>query len=154
VTIKHVLLAGTQQLRFHRVLVQPGVILLGRARLREANMRYFPTWVRACVHNLCERTQDKYGGWLSEDVVADFTHYARSIFDAFRDRVVYWTTFNEPWSFCFLGYGLALHAPGRSSDRCAAGRSLGNSRRVVSCYTVLLGSRLGAAPLGMWHQAM
>ena len=63
--------------------------------------------------------QDKYGGWLSDAIVADFTLYARTLFAAFGDRVVYWTTFNEPWSFCFLGYGLALHAPGRCSDRCA-----------------------------------
>ena len=50
--------------------------------------------------------------------MADFTHYAATVFRALGDRVVWWTTFNEPWSFCFLGYGLGMHAPGRCSDRC------------------------------------
>ena len=86
------------------------------------------------------QAQDKYGGWLSEAVVADFTLYARTLFEAFGDRVVYWTTFNEPWSFCFLGYGLALHAPGRSSDRCAAGKPLGCPPRTRAKLVVSAGS--------------
>jgi len=42
---------------------------------------------------------DKYGGWMSEDSVADFAEYADTCFKAFGDRVKHWSTFNEPWTF-------------------------------------------------------
>ncbi|KAK7712933.1 hypothetical protein SLS63_012222 [Diaporthe eres] len=44
--------------------------------------------------------QDKYGGWLSEDIVADFVEYARTCYEAFGDRVSNWYTLNEPIVFC------------------------------------------------------
>lgn len=44
--------------------------------------------------------QDSYGDWLSEDIVADFTHYARVIFERYHDRVSKFFTFNEPIVFC------------------------------------------------------
>jgi len=56
--------------------------------------------------------QDRYGGWLSERVVADYLAFARVVFSALGDRVTLWATFNEPWTFCFNGYGTGGHAPG------------------------------------------
>jgi hypothetical protein len=56
--------------------------------------------------------QDRYGGWLSERVVADYLAYARAVFRALGDRVTLFATFNEPWTFCFNGYGTGGHAPG------------------------------------------
>lgn len=44
--------------------------------------------------------QEKYGGWLSEDIVADFVAYANTSFNAFGDRVKMWFTVNEPIVFC------------------------------------------------------
>lgn len=44
--------------------------------------------------------QEKYGGWLSEDIVADFTAYAKTSYEAFGDRVKTWFTVNEPIVFC------------------------------------------------------
>lgn len=44
--------------------------------------------------------QEKYGGWLSEDIVADFVAYANTSFRAFGDRVKLWATVNEPLVFC------------------------------------------------------
>ncbi|KAG6366793.1 hypothetical protein INS49_000973 [Diaporthe citri] len=44
--------------------------------------------------------QDKYGSWLSEDIVADFVEYARTCYEAFGDRVSNWYTLNEPIVFC------------------------------------------------------
>ena len=58
------------------------------------------------------RCQDSYGGWLDEKVIPDFVAYAETCFRAFGDRVQHWTTFNEPWSFVFLGFGMGIHAPG------------------------------------------
>jgi len=55
--------------------------------------------------------QDRYGGFLSEQIVADFTHYAQAVFQALGGRVTYWSTFNEPATFCVSGYGSGWHAP-------------------------------------------
>lgn len=44
--------------------------------------------------------QEKYGGWLSEDIVDDFVAYAQTCFEAFGDRVKTWFTLNEPIVFC------------------------------------------------------
>lgn len=44
--------------------------------------------------------QESYGGWLSEDIVADFVAYANTSFLAFGDRVKTWFTVNEPIVFC------------------------------------------------------
>ena len=56
--------------------------------------------------------QDRYGGWLSERVVGDYLKFANAVFSALGDRVTLWATFNEPWTFCFNGYGTGSHAPG------------------------------------------
>lgn len=73
--------------------------------------------------DLPQALQDKYEGWLSLQSVDDFANYARLVFEAFGDRVTYWSTFNEPYTFAFCGHALGIHAPGRCSDRsrCSAG---------------------------------
>ncbi|GME32098.1 Glycoside hydrolase family 1 [Neofusicoccum parvum] len=44
--------------------------------------------------------QNKYGGWLSPDIVDDYVAYARVLFERWGDKVPYWYTFNEPIVFC------------------------------------------------------
>lgn len=46
--------------------------------------------------------QEKYGGWLSEEIVDDFVAYAKTCFSEFGDRVKTWFTVNEPIVFCGL----------------------------------------------------
>ena len=58
--------------------------------------------------------QDEYGGWLNARIVEDFAAYAAVCFKAFGNRVTYWTTFNEPLSFVFMGYETGVHAPGET----------------------------------------
>ncbi|KAF8991974.1 beta-glucosidase [Cyathus striatus] len=68
--------------------------------------------------DLPQTLHDRYGGWLNKDeVVKDYTRYARVCFEAFGDRVKHWLTMNEPWCVSILGYGRGVFAPGRSSDR-------------------------------------
>lgn len=38
---------------------------------------------------------ERYDGWISRQVVDDFTEYARFIINEFKDQVRYWTTINE-----------------------------------------------------------
>ena len=62
--------------------------------------------------------EKRYLGLLNkEEFVADYTHYARVVFQAFGSKVKHWITFNEPWCSSILGYNTGLFAPGRTSDR-------------------------------------
>ena len=45
--------------------------------------------------------QNLYGGWLSENIVADFLEYARVVFSRYGNRVGYWITLSEPGLFCY-----------------------------------------------------
>jgi len=49
--------------------------------------------------------------WRDREVVDYFLEYAKFLFQTFPE-INFWATFNEPFSFCFLGYGLGIHAPG------------------------------------------
>jgi len=51
-------------------------------------------------------------GWLDPSLVPLFREYAALCFELFGDQVVYWTTFNEAWTFTVLGYGTGSKAPG------------------------------------------
>lgn len=44
--------------------------------------------------------QNSYGGWLSSQVVPDFTEYARTVFERYGNKVTRWFTINEPIVFC------------------------------------------------------
>ena len=80
-------------------------------------------WMRCCRPvTLCSTAtqvlQDRYGGWLSERVVPDYLKFAKAVFEALGNRVTYWATFNEPWTFIFNGYGTGGHAPGMPVRTC------------------------------------
>jgi len=61
--------------------------------------------------------ETNYGGWTNASISDFYTLYAQTVFAAFGDRVKFWLTFNEPLSFCWLGYGAGIHAPGRCTER-------------------------------------
>ncbi|KAJ9110602.1 hypothetical protein QFC22_006701 [Naganishia vaughanmartiniae] len=67
--------------------------------------------------DLPQDLQDKYLGFLSKEIVADFENYARICFESFGDLVKHWFTINEPNIYSLLGHCFGKHAPGRSSDR-------------------------------------
>lgn len=54
--------------------------------------------------DLPQTLQDKYKGWLSPKIVADFEHYARTTIEALGDVVDDWVSMNEPRTFCTEGY--------------------------------------------------
>ncbi|KAK4386436.1 Beta-glucosidase 12 [Sesamum angolense] len=71
--------------------------------------------------------QDAYGGFLSAQIVDDFLDFSDLLFHQFGDRVKYWVTINEPWTFSVYGYAFGLFAPGRCSNwqglNCTGGDS-------------------------------
>ncbi|OAY40038.1 cyanogenic beta-glucosidase [Manihot esculenta] len=71
--------------------------------------------------------EDKYGGFLSRNIVDDYRDYAELLFERFGSRVKFWMTFNEPWALSGFAYDDGLFAPGRCSSwvnrQCRAGNS-------------------------------
>ncbi|WVZ65391.1 hypothetical protein U9M48_014765 [Paspalum notatum var. saurae] len=82
----------------------------------------------------------EYGSFLSENIIKDYVDFADVCFREFGDRVKFWTTFNEPWTYASQGYGTGAHAPGRCSPfvskTCAPGDS-GREPYVVAHHILL-----------------
>ena len=55
---------------------------------------------------------DDRGGWLNRDIAQWFAEYASVMFDALGDRVLMWSTINEPWVVSDGGYLYGKLAPG------------------------------------------
>ncbi|XP_055910680.1 myrosinase 1-like [Eupeodes corollae] len=53
----------------------------------------------------------KRGGFTSSMIIDYFVDFATELFEMFGDRVKNWITFNEPWTICNLGYGIAVIPP-------------------------------------------
>ncbi|XP_045170848.2 lactase/phlorizin hydrolase-like [Mercenaria mercenaria] len=52
------------------------------------------------------------GGFENESIADYFNDYAKVCFEQFGDRVPLWITFNEAFVVSWLGYGIAVFAPG------------------------------------------
>lgn len=81
--------------------------------------------------------EEKYNGWLSTEIEKDFTTYADVCFAAFGDRVKMWTTINEPWTFCLMGYVTGAFAPGRCSDRKTCPKGNSSIEGYIAAHNVL-----------------
>ncbi|MCK6079681.1 beta-glucosidase [Microbacterium sp. EYE_5] len=71
-------------------------------------------WLTLYHWDLPQALEDR-GGWTVRETSERFLDYAMSVHDALGDRVVNWTTLNEPWCSSFLSYTGGIHAPGRFS---------------------------------------
>jgi beta-glucosidase len=65
------------------------------------------------------QTLEDDGGWANRDTAYRFAEYAETIVSRLGDRVVSWTTLNEPWCAAILGYAQGIHAPGRTDPKAA-----------------------------------
>ncbi|KAL9672752.1 hypothetical protein QQ045_029004 [Rhodiola kirilowii] len=86
-------------------------------------------------HDIPLVLEDRYGGWLSRQVVKDFVAYAEVCFREFGDRVLHWTTVNEVNVFALGGYDVGLTPPGRCSVPFGINCTKGNS--TVEGYLVV-----------------
>ncbi|KAG8362847.1 hypothetical protein BUALT_BualtUnG0031600 [Buddleja alternifolia] len=55
--------------------------------------------------------QDEYGGFLDRKIVYDYKEYVELCFWEFGDRVKYWVTLNETWTYCNHGYAAGIFPP-------------------------------------------
>lgn len=60
------------------------------------------------------------GGWANRETAYIYQRYAEMLFTKLGDVVDMWITFNEPFCICFLGYGVGVHAPGKSDEKAFA----------------------------------
>ncbi|KAI8557662.1 hypothetical protein RHMOL_Rhmol04G0027900 [Rhododendron molle] len=121
--------------------------------------------------DLPQTLEDRYEGWLSDQILPDFERYAFTCFEAFGDRVKYWITFNEPRGFSIEGYDLGVQAPGRCSILghviCKKGKS--STEPYIVAHNILLahaatyrtyqlnfkerqGGRIGMALDSKWYE--
>lgn len=54
------------------------------------------------------------GGWLNRDTVERFAEYAAIVGERLGDRVEHWVPVNEPNVVTLMGYGIGMHAPGKT----------------------------------------
>lgn len=103
---------GLEAYRFS--IAWPRLIPNGRGAVNPKAIEYYNNLINELISNgiephvvllhwdLPQALQDEYGGWLSRNVVKDFTAYADVCFREFGDRVSHWTTMNEPnWMVFF-----------------------------------------------------
>ncbi|XP_051131803.1 oleuropein beta-glucosidase-like [Andrographis paniculata] len=75
--------------------------------------------------------QAEYGGFLSPRAIEDFAEFAEVCFFEFGDRVKFWLTQNEPWSFTIGGYVLGTFPPGHGSAVAPSVQRLGTAYRLL-----------------------
>jgi beta-glucosidase/6-phospho-beta-glucosidase/beta-galactosidase len=61
--------------------------------------------------DLPQSLQDS-GGWINEEIIGLYGDYSRLVFQTLGDRVKTWITINEPFTFCYYGYGEGTFPPG------------------------------------------
>ncbi|KAL2968476.1 hypothetical protein AAZX31_15G030700 [Glycine max] len=90
--------------------------------------------------DLPQALEDEYGGFLNPRIINDFQDYAELCFKEFGDRVKYWVTLNQPYTYSTGGYANGVKAPGRCSKwlnpKCTAGDS-GTEPYLVSHHQLL-----------------
>jgi beta-glucosidase len=89
---------------------------------------------------------DDLGGWLNPEIADWFSDYADVLFRALDDRVMMWTTLNEPWVVADGGYLHGKLAPGHRSifePPIASHHLLRAHARAVEAYRATGRHRIG-----------
>ncbi|MBX6383136.1 MAG: beta-glucosidase [Microbispora sp.] len=119
------LMAGLGVNAYRFSIAWPRVLPAGRGPVNQAGLGFYDRLVDAlCEHgitpvptlfhwDLPQALEDE-GGWLSRDTSYRFADYAAVVAERLADRVRVWITLNEPFVHMVEGYGLGIHAPGRT----------------------------------------
>ncbi|GLT81820.1 hypothetical protein SLE2022_002510 [Rubroshorea leprosula] len=123
----------------------------GRGPVNPKGLQYYNDFINELIRNgiqphvtlhhsdLPQALEDEYGGWVSRNIVRDFTAYADVCFREFGDRVLHWTTVNEANVFVLGGYDIGMLAPRRCSPQlfnCSKGNS--SSEPYLAAHNILL----------------
>jgi len=116
----------------------------------EAGIRPFCTLYH---WDLPQALEDR-GGWPNRDLAHYFADYAGILAKNLGDRITVWAPFNMPWSFTYLGYGVGVFPPRRSSysDFLKAAHTVslaqGEAFRAIKAASskATVGSAYGMAP--------
>ncbi|CAO2180408.1 unnamed protein product [Urochloa humidicola] len=117
----------------------PRLIPYGRGEVNPKGLEYYNNLINELLdhgiephvtlfhYDLPQVLEDEYNGWLSPQIIEDFTAYSDVCFREFGDRVTNWTTLNEPNAFALLGYDIGHAPPERCSEpfgNCSNGNSV------------------------------
>ncbi|XP_022873098.1 beta-glucosidase-like isoform X1 [Olea europaea var. sylvestris] len=95
--------------------------------------------------------EDEYGGFLSPRIVKDYCEFAELCFWEFGDRVKYWITLNEPWSFAVQGYALGTFPPGRGPTSTEPVKAIPRHRCNLDALTSCSNGNPGTEPYIVGH---
>jgi beta-glucosidase len=119
---------GLDAFRFS--IAWPRVLPGGRGRVNPKGLDFYDRLVDALLeagirpfvnlfHWDTPQTLEDAGGWPERATAEAFVELADAVGGRLGDRVTDWVTMNEPFCPAWLGYGLGIHAPGRTSARDA-----------------------------------
>ncbi|MBV9280166.1 MAG: beta-glucosidase, partial [Chloroflexi bacterium] len=89
------------------------------------------------------QTLEDRGGWTNRETVEAYVEYVEAVVRKLGDRVRHWITHNEPWVAAWLGYGMGVHAPGRTGGEREA---LAAAHHLLLSHGRALGVIRGIAP--------
>ena len=122
---------GIDAFRFS--IAWPRVLPEGRGRVNQAGLDFYDRFVDELLaagirpfatlyHWDLPQALEDAGGWPVRATAEAFVEYVELVAARLGDRVDNWTTHNEPFCTSWLGYGIGIHAPGRTdlADSVAA----------------------------------
>jgi beta-glucosidase len=126
----------------------PRILPQGRGRVNEAGLDFYDRLVDdllaagirpfvSLYHWDLPQALEDAGGWPERATAEAYCEYVETVALRLGDRVGHWLTQNEPYCISWLGYGLGLHAPGRTDFGAAA----------AAAHHVLLGHGLAVEVL-------
>jgi beta-glucosidase len=124
------LMTSLQNNAYRFSIAWPRVIPEGIGAINERGLDYYDRLVDALLdagitpfvtlyHWDLPQALENTGGWADAAVVSAFERYADAVVRRLGDRVVHWSTINEPWCVSMLGYRFGYHAPGRKDLKTA-----------------------------------
>lgn len=87
------------------------------------------------------------GGWLNRETITHYERFAELCFREYGQKVLYWTTFNEPRYYVFSGYKIGNYPPGVDDTQKTIDASfhmmLANARTVRLYHQMKLPGSIG-----------
>jgi beta-glucosidase len=122
---------GIDAFRFS--IAWPRVLPEGRGRVNQVGLDFYDRFVDELLaagirpfatlyHWDLPQALEDAGGWPMRATAEAFVEYVELVAARLGDRIDNWTTHNEPFCTSWLGYGVGIHAPGRTdlADSAAA----------------------------------